>query len=142
MKYAELKVAVANINIAIRSFKTKKSKVFTLRALADCRSLDRKKLAAAACESLDAIYQYLLFTDYADAVEAIKESTSAFERWSDNLIIRHIRPQKSNPFTIAPLAAYILARENEIKTVRILLSGKRNDIADSSVRERMRDMYV
>lgn len=142
IKYAELKVAVANINIAIRSNKTGKDKEFLHRALAECSSLDIKALAIAALEGMEAIYQYLSNTDYAEAIDAMKESSSSFERWSDNLIIRHIRPQKYNPFTISPLAAYILARENEIKTVRILLSGKRNDIADSSIRERMREMYV
>ena len=91
---------------------------------------------------MEAIYQYLSLTVYSDAVSALKESPSAFERWSDNLIIKHISPQKYNPFTISPLAAYILARENEIKTVRILLSGKRNDISDDSIRERLREMYV
>ena len=141
-KYGELKVAVADINIAIRCFKTGKDKEFMLRALAQCSSLDVKRLANAALEGMDVIYQYLSGTDYAEAVVAIKESSSAFERWSDNLIIKHIKPQKYNPFTISPIAAYILARENEIKTVRILLSGKRNDIADSSIRERLRDMYV
>ncbi len=141
-KYAELKVAAADINIAVRSNKTRKSRAFMERAIAECASLDKNKLISAALESLEAIYQYLQFTDYEDAVDAIKESSSAFERWCDNLIMRHIRPQKSNPFTISPLAAYILARENEIKTIRILLSGKRNEIDDSFIRERMRDMYV
>lgn len=141
-QYAELKVAVADINIAIRSCKTGKDKMFIERALADCVSLNRNELTTAALEGLDAIYQYLLNTVYADAVTALKESPSAFERWSDNLIIKHIRPQKYNPFTISPLAAYILARENEIKTVRILLSGKRNDISDDFIRERLREMYV
>ncbi|MDF2539963.1 MAG: hypothetical protein K0S76_2984 [Herbinix sp.] len=141
-QYAELKVAVADINIAIRSCKTGKDKMFIERALADCVSLNRNELTTAALEGLDAVYQYLLNTVYADAVTALKESPSAFERWSDNLIIKHIRPQKYNPFTISPLAAYILARENEIKTVRILLSGKRNDISDDFIRERLREMYV
>lgn len=141
-KYAELKVAVADINIAIRSCKTGKDKIFMERALAECESLNIKELALAALEGLDAIYQYLSTTVYADAAFALKESPSAFERWCDNLIIQHIRPQKYNPFTISPLAAYILARENEIKTVRILLSGKRNEISDNSIRERLREMYV
>jgi V/A-type H+-transporting ATPase subunit C len=141
-QYAELKVAVANINIAIRSCKTGKDKIFMERALAECDSLNKSDLTAAALEGVEAIYQYLMNTVYADAVIALKESPSAFERWSDNLIIKHISPQKYNPFTISPLAAYILARENEIKSVRILLSGKRNDIADDSIRERLREMYV
>ncbi|MCI8744511.1 MAG: V-type ATP synthase subunit C, partial [Lachnospiraceae bacterium] len=35
-----------------------------------------------------------------------------------------------------------LARENEIKTVRIILSGKLNGLSDDSIRERVREMYV
>ena len=37
--------------------------------------------------------------------------------------------------------AYALARENEIKTVRIILSGKLNGLSDDSIRERVREMY-
>ena len=38
--------------------------------------------------------------------------------------------------------AYVLARENEIKTVRIILSGKQNGFSEESIRERVREMYV
>ncbi len=141
-EYAELKVAVSDINIAIRSFKTGKSREFMDRAVAGCKSLDRKELIDAALEGEEAIYAYLERTVYSDAVQAIEESASAFERWCDNLIIRHIRPQKYNSFGLSPLAAYILARENEIKSVRILLSGKLNELPENSIRERLREMYV
>lgn len=141
-QYVELKVAQADINIAIRSVKTGKDKDFLRRALADCESLDMGRLIDSAMEGMEAIYSYLSQTVYSDAVPAIKESSQAFERWCDNKIIELIKPQKYNPFTLSPLAAYLLARENEIKTVRILLSGKRNEIADDIIRERLRDMYV
>lgn len=141
-EYVELKVAQANIKIAIRSVKTGKDKEFLRRALAECESLDKNRLIDSALEGMDAIYEYLSHTVYSDAVPALKESSQAFERWCDNRIIEYIKPQKYNPFTLSPLAAYLLARENEIKTVRILLSGKRNDIADNVIRERLRDMYV
>lgn len=141
-EYAELKVASANINIAIRSGRTGKDQRFMERAMAPCDSLDLKELILAVLNGEDAIYHYLLTTSYADAVPALKESASAFERWCDNLIMKHIRPQLYNSFTLSPLAAYILARENEIKTVRIILSGKRNEISDDFIRERLRDMYV
>jgi len=72
----------------------------------------------------------------------LEHSLSAFERWCDNRLIREIRPQKYNPFTVSPLAAFLLARENEIKTVRILLLGKRNRLPEESIRERLREMYV
>jgi len=141
-EYGELKVAAANINIVIRSIKTGKDKAFMERAIAECASLNKDELINAAMEGIEAVYEYLSATKYAEAVNAIKESPSAFERWCDNLIIRHISPQKYNPFTLSPLVAYIIARDNEIKTVRIILSGKRNEIPDSKVRERLRDMYV
>jgi V/A-type H+-transporting ATPase subunit C len=135
-------VAAANINIAIRGCKTNKNKMFLERAMAECGSLDKQKLIEATLQGMDAIYSYLAFTAYEEAITAIKESSSAFECWCDNLIMRYIQPQKYNPYTISPLAAYIIARENEIKTVRIILSGKRNDIADRLIRERLREMYV
>jgi V/A-type H+-transporting ATPase subunit C len=141
-KYAELTVASADIRIAVRSARTGKPLEFLERALAPCATLDVKKLARAAASGTDAILEYLAMTPYAGAVPAVKESVSAFERWCDNLLIEQIRPQKYNPFTIAPIAAYLLARENEIKTVRIILSGKLNRLSDESVRERLRETYV
>ena len=140
--YAEITVVIANIKTAVRAQRTSKSYDFIMRALAECDTLDIKTLAKSAANSFEAICEYLLMTEYAGAVEALNESPSAFERWSDNLIMHKIRPQIYNPFTIGPLAAYILARENEIKTVRIILSGKLNDLAVESIRERLRDMYV
>ncbi|HPU63224.1 MAG TPA: V-type ATPase subunit, partial [Mobilitalea sp.] len=122
--------------------KTGKDKDFLRRALAPCKSLDIEKLIESAAIGMEAIYDYLTRTVYSDAAPVLKESAQAFERWCDNRIIEYIKPQKYNPFTLSPLAAYLLARENEIKTVRILLSGKRNDIADNVIRERLRDIYV
>lgn len=141
-QYAELTVVAADIKIAVRAMKTGKRLEFLERALAPCDTIDTKKLALAATTGIDHITDYLNTTPYAGAVQAVKESISSFERWCDNLIIKQIRPQKYNPFTIAPLAAYLLARENEIKTVRILLTGKLNHLSEQSIRERLREMYV
>lgn len=140
--YAELKVAAANINIVIRGNKMGKGKEFFERSIGECDSLDKRELMEAALSDIEGIYSYLEKTVYKDAVEAIKESPSAFERWCDNFMISHIKPQKYNPFTLSPLAAYILARENEIKSIRILLSGKLNQLPMESIRERLREMYV
>lgn len=141
-KYAELTVAVADIKIAVRGEKTGKTREFLKRAMAECKSLSVSLLIDAAVKNLDAIYDYLAFTAYADAVPALKESASAFEKWCDNVVMSYIKSQKTNPFTLGPLAAYILARENEVKTVRIILSGKLNHLKDEAIRERLRETYV
>jgi V/A-type H+-transporting ATPase subunit C len=141
-KYAETTVAVANIKIAVRCSKTAKSLEFMKRAMAPCDSLNVDALAHAALSGMDSIIEYLNGNGYAEAAEALKESPSAFERWCDNRIIQTIKPQKTNPFSVGPLVAYVIARENEIKTVRIILTCKQNGLSEESIRERVREMYV
>lgn len=140
--YAETTVAIANIKIAVRSQKTGKSLDFMKRAMADCDSLNIESLANAALRGMDAVKEYLSGTLYATGAEALSESPSAFERWCDERIMDMIRPQKYNAFSVGPLVAYLLARENEIKTVRMILAGKQNDFPTEVIRERVREMYA
>ena len=140
--YAESTVGVADIKIAVRSQKTAKSMDFMKRAMAECESVNVDQLSKAALAGMDAIRDYLLGTAYAEGADALAESPSAFERWCDNRIIQTISPQKYQAFTIGPVIAYVIARQNEIKTVRIILSGKQNELPEDSIRERVREMYV
>ena len=133
--YAESVVAVADIRIAVRSQKTGKTVEFMKRAMAE-------QLARAAAGGMEAVTEYLSGTAYAQGGQAIAESPSAFERWCDNRLMQDMQPQKYEVFSVGPLVAYVLARLNEIKTVRIILSGKQNGFSDDSIRERVRDMYV
>ncbi|HCI74628.1 MAG TPA: V-type ATP synthase subunit C [Lachnospiraceae bacterium] len=140
--YGELICATGDIKIAVRCAKCGKDRSFLMKALAPCRSLDIELLADAAASGTDAVIAYLDHTDYADAVDELKNSVASFERWCDNRMIETIRPEIHNPFGIGPIAAYILARENEIRTVRIILAAKRNHLPEEMLRERVRVMYV
>lgn len=140
--YAELTAAVSDIKIAVRACKTGKSRAFLDAALAPCGTLDASSLAVAACKSLDDLFAYLSVTPYGEAAEKLRESYSAFEKYCDDRVMDLIKEQKMNPFTVGPLFAYVLARRNEISTVRIILSGKLNELDDGMVRERLREMYV
>ena len=140
--YTELTVALSNIKIAARGAVMKKSADFIERALAKCDTIDSSSLSLAAAEGEEDLYEYLSRTPYEGAKEALKISFSEFEKWCDNVIMAEIKKQKANPFTIAPVAAYYLAREIEIKAVRIVLSGVINKLDENSVRERLRDLYV
>ena len=139
--YAESTVAVADIKIAVRSQKTAKSLEFMKRAMAECDSVninaDESGTKRNGCHRRISGEHRLQRRS-----QALKESASAFECWCDNRIVETIRPQLYNPFTIGPVVAYVLARENEIKTVRIILTGKQNDLPVESIRERVREMYV
>lgn len=140
--YCELFVASADIKIAIRSAHTGKRLDFITRAIAPCASLDAARLAAAASLSYEDVLKYLETTRYSAAIPAIRVSMSAFEKWCDDRVTEEMKPQKWEPFTIGPVVAYLIARENEIKAVRMILSAKVSGLSDSVIKERLRNMYV
>ena len=140
--YAELFCALSNIKVSVRACKTKKPLQFLQSALAPCGTLDIELLAKAACAGLDDLYAYLLTTEYDAAVEALKTSYSAFEKWCDDKVMALVQNQKSEFFTAGPLFAYVVARRSEIASVRVILSGKLNELDDDMIRERVREMYV
>ena len=125
-EYAQTAVAIADIKIAVRSQKTGKNAEFMKKALAGAEE----------------IAQYLEGTSYREGADALRISPSAFERWCDNKMTDSMRSQKYESFSVGPLLAYLLARQNEIKTVRIILTGKQNEFPDEAIRERIREMYV
>ena len=141
-EYCELFVASANIKIAVRGLKLSRSYDFILKSMTECESLNIRMLALSATKSQDDICTYLLSTDYKTAVPFIKESLSAFEKWCDNYLMEKMKEYKSDPFSLAPLVAYIFAKETEIKAVRLILTAKANRLDDSVIRERIREMYV
>ena len=140
--YAELFIASANIKVAVRGAKLNKSLDFFTKSLSECDSLNVEALARSAVKGFDEICTYLLATKYKDAVEYIRKSMSSFEKWCDDMLIRGMRIQKSEPFTIGPLIAYIIAKQNEIKAVRLILIAKQNGLDDNKINERIREMYV
>ncbi len=140
--YGELVVALTNIKIAIRCARVAKPIDFVQKALVKCSSLSVEELARAAVNGEDAVRNYLLTTGYSDSVEALEQSFSAFECWSDNRLIDFIQDQKYVSFSVGPLLAYVIARESEIKTVGMILSGIANGLSKESIKGRIRRTYV
>lgn len=140
--YSELYVASADIKIAIRSQIMKKNIEFLKSMLVKCGSLDIEKLAMAAIDGHESLCNYLEMTPYADAITFINESLQRFELWCDNKIMELISREKYNSFSTGPIIAYVLARRNEIKVVRIILSGKIHRVENDLIKERLRMMYV
>ena len=140
--YANTTVAIADIKIAVRSQKTGKSGDFMRSAMAVCDGINVEQLIRAALAGEDEIAQYLEGTAYAGGADALRESSSAFERWCDNRMIETLKPQKYETFSVGPLLGYLIARQTEIKTVRIILNGKQNGFSEEAIRERIREMYV
>ena len=141
-EYADIKVGMADIKIAIRSALAGKDADFTYKAMFPCKYINVVELEKAIENGIDEVYEYLKSIGHEDLVDAAKESKSYFERVCDNKIIEKIKLAKYETFTIEPILAYSLARDNEIKTVKIVLSGKQNGFDNDFIKERARIMYA
>ncbi len=140
-KYAELKVATTCIKIAVRAAITKRSRSQIEAALPVNRTIDVKRLAAAVAIGIDAVYELLEKIGFRDAVEALKDSYSMFEKWCDDTVMDMIRSQKYNIESSGPIVAYYLAKQCEIRTARIIMTAKLNGFGDDVISERIRKMY-
>ena len=140
--YAEETVAVINIKIAVRGSRTGKNKAYFEMALSESNLINKDGLIKAALTGIEAIIEYLETTEFKNGAESLKKSLSSFECWCDNRIVELMKPQKRNSFTIGPVFAYLYARENELKSVRNILMGKRSKLSVDNIRERVRTMYV
>ena len=140
-KYADTQVMIADIKIAVRCAATGKDSQFARKCLVSCNGISVTDLMLAVDNGIPGVCEYLESVGLSDAVNALKKSKSVFECWCDNKIIEDIKPEKYNAFSIGPIVAYVIARENEIKTVKIILSGKLNGFDNDFIKERFSFIY-
>ncbi|MDY0255941.1 V-type ATP synthase subunit C [Gudongella oleilytica] len=67
---------------------------------------------------------------------------SSFEKHMDNYLMNLNKSSKSVTFGPEPLFSYLVAKEMEIKILRIIMVSKMNNISPDAIRERLRDLYV
>lgn len=142
IKTAELMCVTANIKIAYRAARTGKDMRFLKTALCDTKTLDKDSLAEAAVKGTEILLRFISGTPYSEASEHLKTSTTSFEKWCDDIIISHIQSAKYISLGVEPLIAFYMAKDTEIKTVRIILSCKYNKLPSDIIRERVRRLYA
>ena len=81
-------------------------------------------------------------TDYTELVRQIRLDKNSIGKLCDDAIMEYVRVAKYKALTIEPLVAYVYAKETEIKNIRIILTGKINQIEPQIIKERLRDSYV
>ena len=133
---------LANIKIALRCIGAGKDEDFIMNALADIGGFDKVSLCKVALEGRDAVTHFIKNLGFDKLSEALMSGTAAFEKASDDMLIDMVRGAKYQCLGISPLVAYYFATDAEVKTVRIILSCKKNGIDNDIIRERVRVLYV
>lgn len=139
-----MNVAAANIKIALRCIKTGKSIDFMKKAMSDeCPIIDIETLQKKALEGENSVTSYLEgIKEFSLAASFLKESSTLFEKCLDDAIMEKVKDAKYTAFGVEPIFAYYMAREAEIKNVRVILSLKRIGISSEEIRKRVREAYV
>ena len=97
---------------------------------------------------LSSWFEKLIHTDYKNIVETgvnyfqKNNSLMELEKLRDNFILNFSKIGKCITFGIEPIVGFLTAKENDIKNIKIILSGKLNKLSPDQIKERVRDTYV
>jgi V/A-type H+-transporting ATPase subunit C len=148
IKLVEIYIDIANIGAFIRMREMRKEADFMRGVLLSGGRLDLSVFTRAANEGLEVFATVTQFTPYGqlidEAVKALMASgqMTAFERLADDYINAYIKAARLYPAGLEVLVAYFVARQSELKNVRIVMAGKLNGIPADVIRERLRETYV
>lgn len=107
----------------------------------------RKELLEGKLDPETAVNRFR-YTDYCRAVSAGMEhykksgSLLALEREIDNQLMNIVKMARYKAFGIEPLLGYAIAKEIEVKVLKLILTAKRMRVRTEEIKERLRLTYV
>lgn len=147
-KYLKMLIDLTNIKTLLRIKGQNKSREFLNKTIISSGNLDNERLNNLYGDSVENISGRLSFTDYESIIRtgleeySITGSLGKLEKNIDNFLMDFMKKAKYVTFGIEPIIAYLYAKENEIKLIRIIMVGKLNNVPPEVIRERLRDNYA
>ncbi|MFP4686670.1 MAG: V-type ATP synthase subunit C [bacterium] len=148
IKFYKQKIDFLNIEIFIRAREMDRDLDFLKKALLDSGNIEKKLLYELFEEDLSALVARFKMSDYhrviQEGIEAWNKDKSLrrFETLADDYLMETIKKAKFIFFGPEPLFGYLWAKETEIKNLRIILTGKINNLPDSAIKERLNELYI
>ena len=148
IKLVDIMIDLINIKAFLRVKSLDKSWDFVDKILLSGGTINRKVFFDNLEEPLQNITSALSLTQYSAICEdgikeySLKGTLTRFEKLCDDYITNFLKKAKYIHLGIEPLIAYLIAKETEIKNVRIIMVGKINNISNDVIRERLRETYV
>ena len=141
-RYAEYMTVTSDIKTAYRCAKMNKPRRFMENAICGSSALDGEMLINAAMSGLEGLFSFLDSSSYSEPLALLKESPARFEKWCDDIIMELAETSRFKTFGSEPLAAFYIAKEAEIKNLRILSVCAESGTDKETITERMRKLYV
>ena len=147
-RFIKINIDLNNIVNCIRAKIRGEKKIFTKEFLIPEGDFKTENIIEIYDSPLSSWFEKLVYTDYKNIIELgvnyfqKNNSLMELEKLKDNFILNFSKIGKYITFGIEPLVGFITAKENDIKNIRIILSGKLNNQSPDEIKERVRDTYV
>lgn len=148
IKYAKNLTDFTNIRTLLRAKKQEKSPEFLRSIIIEGGNIREETyldlLNREISSDTDAFKKLEIYKYIKEALDSFKErgNLSDFEREMDNYFIDLIKDVKYITYGPEVVFANALAKEIEIKNLRIILVSKLNGLKSEFIREKLRDTYV
>lgn len=147
-EYIEIAIDLENIKIFFRARLLQRDKGFLNDSLIEDGKTKRNTFLELFDRPQDEIFSKIGSSRYERVVSAgldeykNNNSISLLEKACDDFLIDYIKKAKYFHFGMESLIAYVLAKENEIKNLRIILVGMENGFKQDFIRSYLRRSYV
>lgn len=148
IEYAKNLIDFTNIRTLLRAKKQEKDVEFLRQIIIEGGNVRKETyldlLNREVSSDTDVFKKLEIYKYIKEALDSFKErgNLSDFEREMDNYFIDLIKDVKYITYGPEVIFANILAKEMEIKNLRIILVSKLNGLDSEFIREKLRDTYV
>lgn len=145
---AKITIDITNIKMYVRARAINKTKDFLKKILLDGGEIPVELYIENAEKPVETLSEALRETKYRDVVKKgldiyrEKENVSGLEKLLDNFLMEFLYQAKLITVGVEPFIVYLYAKETEIRNVRIIMTGKINNLPADLIRERLRLGYV
>lgn len=143
--YVRIQIDSANLRSVVRTLRMGKSMEFLRGVLFEGGNIDTSRiLNTAAGGNLEELYAISPLKEAAEAGSAALNGgrLTRFEKLCDDAVLNYVAGAKYVAFGEAPVIGYLAAKENELTSVRIIMSGRMAGLDADIIRERLRESYV
>ncbi|MBR5489439.1 MAG: V-type ATPase subunit, partial [Firmicutes bacterium] len=146
--YVKLLIDILNVQTFVRVKQIGKPVEFLEKVFLEGGRIDLMTLMELYGESYQQIGEKLDLYGFGEAVgrggstAAENGSFALLEKLCDNLKVRYAKGAQFITAGIEPIAAFYVAKEMELKNLRMVLTGKLVGIPEETLKERLREAYV
>jgi V/A-type H+-transporting ATPase subunit C len=105
-------------------------------------SLDISFFTECASDPYNKLPAALRWTQYQEIAAKIEQGLPVYETAQDNLLLKIFSANKNDMFSVAPIIGYYLAKQNEIKVIRVVLVCIKNKVPKEEMKKRVRTLYA